>query len=239
MTQIAPIENLPVRRTADPTEQPPEDDDPPPEAAQADPATRLASAATPAAGLDPHPHPQHPRPHPRCGPRPLHRAGLRRHEPQRDRRAARRHQGRALLPLRVQGRHPHGAPHAPARVRQGRPQQDAGRARQPRAVGQAPRRGPRPDAGPAQDIPHARAEPGRPREVAPGRARPGARGHPEPVPPGPGRRPAVPARTGSAWRRRSASSSRASSSPAMPSTIPTNAELGDMLREIVRDVVQG
>ena len=41
MTQIAPIENLPVRRAADPSEQPPEDDDPPPEAAQADPATTV------------------------------------------------------------------------------------------------------------------------------------------------------------------------------------------------------
>ena len=52
MTQIAPIENLPVRRQADPSEQP-EDDDPPPEAAQADPdrhpdASRPTATPTPA-----------------------------------------------------------------------------------------------------------------------------------------------------------------------------------------------
>jgi AcrR family transcriptional regulator len=34
MTQIAPIENLPVRGPSDPSEQPPEDHDPPPEAAK-------------------------------------------------------------------------------------------------------------------------------------------------------------------------------------------------------------
>jgi AcrR family transcriptional regulator len=49
MAQIAPIENLPVRKPAEPTEQSPEDDDPPPEAAQADPgpATAPPTPATP------------------------------------------------------------------------------------------------------------------------------------------------------------------------------------------------
>jgi AcrR family transcriptional regulator len=46
MAHIAPIENLPVRPPADPSEQPIEDDDPPPEAAQTDPATAPTSAAT-------------------------------------------------------------------------------------------------------------------------------------------------------------------------------------------------
>jgi AcrR family transcriptional regulator len=46
MSQIAPIENLPVRRPAEPTEQPPEDDDPPPEAAQADSTTTPPAATT-------------------------------------------------------------------------------------------------------------------------------------------------------------------------------------------------
>ena len=46
MTQIAPIENLPTRGPADPSERPPEDDDPPPEAAQADPATTPSAATT-------------------------------------------------------------------------------------------------------------------------------------------------------------------------------------------------
>jgi AcrR family transcriptional regulator len=46
MSQIAPIENLPVRRPAEPTEQPPEDDDPPPEAARADPGPTTGPAST-------------------------------------------------------------------------------------------------------------------------------------------------------------------------------------------------
>ena len=78
---------------------------------------------------------RHPPAHPRCGARPLHRAGLRRHQPAADRRAAGRHQGGPLLPLRIQRGHPHGAAHAPARLRSGRPGADRGGAGHAGAVG--------------------------------------------------------------------------------------------------------
>ena len=49
----------------------------------------------------------------------------------------------------------------------------------------------------------------------------------------------VPLGTGSAWRRPSASSSRASSSPARRSVDRRNEELGRLLREILHDVLDG
>ena len=49
----------------------------------------------------------------------------------------------------------------------------------------------------------------------------------------------VPLRDRVRWRPRSASSSRASSSPATRSPTSTNEELGDMLRDIIHDVLRG
>ena len=114
-----------------------------------------------------------------------------------------------------------------------------GRSRSPWSSGASCSTGRRPDAGPAQDLPHARAEPGRPREAAPQGPRGRARGHPEPVPPGAGRPPGAAAGPGARWRPRSASSSRACSSRATRSPTSTNEELGDMLRDVIRDVLQG
>ena len=140
MTQIAPIEDLPVRRQADPRaaargRRPAARGSPEPTPLPTTAAPpRLDQAATPT------PPPTaatavHPRAHSRCGPRPLHRAGLRRHQPAGDRRAAGRHQGGPLLPLRVQGGHPHGPAHAPARVRQETPSQAWATSRSPSSCG--------------------------------------------------------------------------------------------------------
>ena len=68
------------------------------------------AASTAPARLDPRAHPRH-------RARAVQRAGLRQDVAARDRRAARRHQGGALLPLRAQGGHPAGAAPAPARAR--------------------------------------------------------------------------------------------------------------------------
>ena len=61
--------------------------------------------------------PAHPGAHPRHRPRAVHRPGVREDVAASDRRAAGVHQGGDLLPLRQQGRHPHGPPPAAPRVR--------------------------------------------------------------------------------------------------------------------------
>ena len=133
----------------------------------------------------------HPRAHPRCGPGPLHRAGLRRHQPAGDRRAL--GVTKAALYYHFETKEDilmalHMRLHE---FGKGALMRDGRRAGHPGAVGGAARRDRRPDAGPAEALPHARAQPGCAREAAPRRARGRARGHPEPVPQDPPRRPAA------------------------------------------------
>ena len=96
-----------------------------------------------------------------------------------------------------------------------------------------------PDAAPAQDLPHARAEPGRAREAAQrGSTTPSTRTSRTSCArcwPTPGSRWP----TGSGWRRRWAWSSRGSSSPARPSTASPTRNWAASSAPIIHNVLFG